>query len=194
MLNKICVYCGSSPGRRPVYIEQAQNLGRLFAQRKIELIYGGASVGVMGKLADAVLKNGGNVTGIIPENLVSKEVAHNGLTDLQVVESMHERKSLMAELSDGFIALPGGMGTVEELFEILTWGQLGLHRKPVGLLNENNYFDHLSAFLDHAVSEHFIKPDHREMLLIEKDPEALLTRFKGYESPVVEKWIDREDT
>lgn len=192
MLKKLCVYCGSSPGRRPEYIQGAQALAQLFVEHDIELVYGGASVGLMGIMADTVLQNGGRATGIIPENLVAKEIAHDKLTELKVVASMHERKAAMAELSDGFIALPGGLGTLEELFEILTWAQLGFHRKPVGLLNVYGYFDQLAGFLDHTVAEQFVSEDHRSMIIIEEDPQSLISRFQNYEAPYVEKWIDRE--
>jgi uncharacterized protein (TIGR00730 family) len=194
MLQRICVYCGSSPGRKKEYTEIAQTLGTILADRNIELIYGGASVGMMGALADAVLQEGGKVTGIIPDNLMRKEVAHDGLTDLQVVASMHERKAQMAELSDGFIALPGGFGTMEELFEMLTWGQLGLHRKPIGMLKISGYYHHLSTFLDHTVKEGFVKENHRSMLIVKENPKELLEQLDKYESPVVEKWIDRDST
>lgn len=194
MLHRICVYCGSSPGRKREYIEGAAKLGRIFVQRDIELVYGGASVGMMGALADAVLQNGGKVTGIIPEDLMRKEVAHDKLTNLQVVSSMHERKAAMADISDGFIALPGGLGTMEELFEMLTWAQLGFHRKPIGMLNICGYYNYLSTFLDHTVEEQFVKKDHRSILMVKKDPEELLDYFNEYESPVVKKWIDREGT
>lgn len=193
-LNKICVYCGSNPGKRSIYTEQAKKLGELLVQKEIELVYGGASVGVMGVIADAVINNGGRATGIIPKDLLRKEVAHQNLSELQVVASMHERKARMADISDGFIALPGGLGTVEELFEMLTWAQLGFHQKPVGILNAGGYFDHLSTFLDHAVAEQFVKREHRKMLMIEEDPATLIDAFEQYESPVVEKWIDREGT
>lgn len=194
MLNKLCVYCGSSPGRRPEYIQGAQTLAKLFVENDIELVYGGARVGIMGAIADTVLQNGGRATGIIPENLVTKEIAHDRLTELKVVASMHERKAAMAELSDGFIALPGGLGTLEEVFEILTWAQLGFHRKPVGLLNVHGYFDQLAKFLDHTVAEQFVTGDHRSMIMIEEEAQALINCFNNYEAPYVEKWIDREST
>lgn len=192
MMKKLCVYCGSSPGSRPEYAESARQMARVLVEKNIHLVYGGASVGVMGVLANAVLEEGGNVTGIIPEDLLRREVAHNRLTDLRVVGSMHERKALMAELSDGFIALPGGLGTIEELFEILTWAQLGLHKKPCGLLNVRGYYNKLIAFLDYSVSEGFVQPKHRAMLLVENDPEALLELFERYKAPDVTRWIDRE--
>lgn len=194
MLDRICVYCGSSPGKSTSYVEGAENLALELVRNDIELVYGGAGVGVMGALANSVLDNGGRVTGIIPGDLVSREVAHSRLTDLRIVSSMHERKSMMADLADGFIALPGGLGTLEELFEMLTWAQLGLHRKPVGILNIGGYFDLLSSFLDHAVNEGFVRKDHRRMIIIGEDSAAMIRRFKEYESPVVEKWIDRDST
>ncbi len=194
MVNKLCVYCGSNSGRRPEYIAGAKQLAYALVEKNIDLIYGGASVGVMGVLANSVLEEGGNVIGIIPQDLVNKEVAHDSLTELHVVGSMHERKALMAELADGFIALPGGLGTIEELFEILTWAQLGLHEKPCGLLNVFGYYDKLSAFLDYAVSEEFINDVHRSMLLVEEHPKALLERIEAYEAPHVAKWIGREST
>lgn len=194
MLNRICVYCGSSPGRRKEYVESAKELAKVFVKKQIELVYGGASVGVMGAIADTILDNSGQAIGVIPEDLVQKEVAHNGLTDLKVVSSMHERKAQMVELSDGFIALPGGLGTIEELFEVLTWGQLGFHQKPIGILNVCGYYNHLSSFLDYAVSEQFVREDHRSMLIVEEDPKKLINRFENYEPPVVEKWISRDST
>ncbi|SMO55651.1 TIGR00730 family Rossman fold protein [Fodinibius sediminis] len=194
MLEKICVYCGSSPGKRTYYRDGARKLAKLFVQKDIELVYGGASVGVMGALADGVLEAGGRVTGIIPEDLVRKEVAHNKLTDLHVVASMHERKAQMADLSDAFIALPGGLGTLEELFEIVTWSQLGLHRKPIGLINVSGYYDQLASFLDHAVAEQFVKIEHRNLLMIEKDPEELISNFENYKAPDTEKWISSDST
>lgn len=193
-MQTLCVYCGSSPGRRPAYADAARSLGRLLAERDVGLVYGGARVGIMGIVADAVLEQGGRVTGVIPESLMRKELAHQGLTALHVTASMHERKMRMAELADGFIALPGGVGTLEEIFEAWTWAQLGFHRKPCGLLNVEGYFDALSAFLDHTVSERFVREGHRGMLLVDNDPAALLDRFTRYEPPTVPKWIDRDET
>jgi uncharacterized protein (TIGR00730 family) len=190
-MKRLCVYCGSSPGSQPHYTEAAENLARVLVKRNIEVVYGGASVGMMGVLANTVLAEGGHVIGIIPQTLVDKEVAHPGLSDLRVVNSMHERKTLMAELSDGFIALPGGLGTLEEVFEVLTWAQLGLHQKPCGLLNIRGYYRSLIAFLDHAVSERFIRDVHRTMLLVEEEPERLLDHFERYQAPEVVKWVDR---
>jgi uncharacterized protein (TIGR00730 family) len=190
-MKRLCVYCGSRPGSQPAYTEAAKNLARALVNRKIEVVYGGASVGTMGVLADTVLAEGGHVIGIIPQAVLGREVVHRGLSDLRVVTSMHERKALMAELSDGFIALPGGLGTLDEVFEILTWGQLGLHQKPCGLLNIRDYYRGLVDFLDHAVSESFITEVHRAMLLVEEEPERLLDQFERYKAPAVAKWVDR---
>jgi uncharacterized protein (TIGR00730 family) len=190
-MKRLCVYCGSRPGSQPAYTEAAKNLARALVNRKIEVVYGGASVGTMGVLADTVLAEGGHVIGIIPQAVLGREVVHRGLSDLRVVTSMHERKALMAELSDGFIALPGGLGTLDEVFEILTWGQLGLHQKPCGLLNIRDYYRGLVDFLDHAVSESFITEVHRAMLLMEEEPERLLDQFERYKAPAVAKWVDR---
>lgn len=190
-MKRLCVYCGSRPGSQPDYTEAAENLARALVRRKIEVVYGGASVGTMGVLANTVLAEGGHVIGIIPQAIVDREVVHRGLSDLRVVSSMHERKALMAELSDGFIALPGGLGTLDEVFEILTWGQLGLHQKPCGLLNIRDYYRGLIDFLDHAVAERFITDVHRAMLLVEEDPERLLEHFERYQAPAVAKWVDR---
>jgi uncharacterized protein (TIGR00730 family) len=178
--NRICVFCGTNPGERPEYGAAARDLGKLLADEGIELVYGGASVGIMGELADAVHEYGGHVTGIIPQQLMKKEAAHTGIPDLIVVASMHQRKSQMADLSDGFIALPGGIGTLEGYFEILTWGQLRIHSKPSGILNVAGYFDHLIEFLDHAVEEGFLKQEHREMIVVESDSRKLLERLKEY--------------
>jgi uncharacterized protein (TIGR00730 family) len=178
--SRLCVFCGTNNGARPNYTAAARTLGALLAEREIELVYGGASVGIMGELADAVHENGGHVTGIIPQQLMKKEAAHTGIPDLIVVASMHQRKSQMADLADGFIALPGGIGTMEGFFEILTWGQLGIHGKPAGLLNVAGFFDHLIEFLDAAVKEEFLRPEHRELIMIETDPAKLLDRLQAY--------------
>lgn len=177
---RICVFCGSAPGATPVYREAADELAVSLVDREIELVYGGASVGTMGALADAVLRAGGRVIGVMPQHLVDREVAHHGLTELRVVRSMHERKALMAELSDGFISLPGGLGTLDEMFECLTWTQLGLQSKPIGLLNVRNFYGKLLEFLDHAVVEGFIRRAHRELLLAASSPGALLDAFARF--------------
>lgn len=193
-MNRICVYCGSSPGGRADYLEAATDLARVMVARGIGLVYGGGSVGLMGGIADAVLEAGGNVTGVIPRALAEREVAHGGVTDLRIVESMHQRKALMAELSDGFIAMPGGFGTIEELLEVLTWSQLGFHQKPCAILNVDGYFDTLMQFLDHSVDQGFVKPIHRNMLLVHAQPEPLLALMETYEHPVMDKWIGRGET
>jgi uncharacterized protein (TIGR00730 family) len=190
----ICVFCGSNFGSRPEYSTAAEQLGKLLASRGIALVYGGGKVGLVGKVADAVLSAGGKATGVIPQALVQKEVGHEGLTELKIVDSMHERKAVMAELADAFIALPGGFGTLDEFCEILTWAQLGLHRKPCGILNVNGYYDHFSWLLDHAVDEHFLRPLHRAMVICDDDPEDLLRRMMQYEAPLTGKWIDRDET
>lgn len=193
-IKNICIYCGSSPGRREAYAAAARILAETLVRRGIGLVYGGASIGLMGTVADHVLQHGGTVVGVIPEALMRKEVAHYQLTELHVTRSMHERKTLMAELADGFIALPGGLGTLEELFEIWTWAQLGFHAKPCGLLNVDGYFDPLLEFLDRAADEQFIKSVHRTMLLVESEPEALLDRLARYQSPIVETWVGKDET
>jgi hypothetical protein len=187
-MRRICVYCGSSSGSRPAYADSARELAGVLVRHEIELVYGGASVGTMGTIADTVLELGGKVHGVIPKMLYDKEIAHEGLTQLHVVNSMHDRKTMMAALSDGFIAMPGGFGTLEEIIEIVTWGQLRFHDKPCGLLNVNGYFDHLLAYLDHARQERFLKPENRRMLLSDADPAALVRSFERYEAPKVEKW------
>ncbi len=189
---RICVFAGSSPGRQPQYVEAAQQLGEELCARGYDLVYGGGRVGLMGTVADSVLGNGGQVIGVIPEALAEKEVAHRGLTDLRVVTSMHERKALMAELSTAFIALPGGLGTLEELFEVLTWVQLGIHTKPCGLVNVGGYFNGLLEFISHAVEERFLKPDHQSMILVDSDIKALLDAVEAFVPPAVEKWLDRD--
>ena len=186
---RLCVFCGSSSGRDPVYVETARLLGETLARNGIELVYGGASVGLMGAVANAVLAEGGRVTGVMPQALVHKEIAHTGLSDLRVVGSMHERKALMAELSDGFIALPGGLGTFEELFEVWTWAQLGYHKKPCALLNVAGFYDRLADFLDNVVERGFVKPVHRAMLIVKDEPSALVDAIRSYKPPKVEKWI-----
>jgi uncharacterized protein (TIGR00730 family) len=193
-LRRVCVFCGSSPGARPSYAAAAVALGGMLAARGIGLVYGGARLGLMGAVADAVLLAGGEAIGVIPRLLLEKEVGHTGLTELRVVESMHERKQAMADLADGFIALPGGMGTIEELTEILTWAQLGMHAKPCGVLNVAGYFEKFLGFLDHAVEERFLRPANRAMLLVEGTPGALLDRMAAYQPPRVEKWLDRHAT
>jgi uncharacterized protein (TIGR00730 family) len=188
-MRSVCVFCGSNSGAQPLYSAAARALGRSIAERGVKLVYGGAAIGLMGNLADAALAAGGEVIGVIPGFLVDREIAHPGLAQTHKVSSMHERKALMADLSEGFLALPGGAGTLEEFFEIWTWGQLGHHRKPVGLLNVAGYFDALLAFLDHQCRERFMRVEHREMLLVETDPDPLLDRLERYEAPMVEKWI-----
>lgn len=188
-MRSICVFCGSNTGARESYAEAARELGRTIAGRGLKLIYGGAAVGLMGELADAALAAGGHVIGVIPGVLVEREIAHTGLSQLHPVNSMHERKAKMADLSDGFVALPGGAGTMEEFFEIWTWGQLGHHTKPLGLLNVDGFFDELLAFIDRQCRERFMRPEHRNMLITDTDPTSLLGRFEAYHAPSVEKWI-----
>lgn len=193
-LRRVAVFCGSSPGDGPGYREAAQELGRLLVARGIELVYGGASVGLMGALADSVIEAGGKVTGVIPRHLVEFEVAHGGIDDLRIVDSMHERKALMAELSDAFITLPGGFGTLEETFEVLTWRQLGLHHKPVGLLNVAGYFDALNVFLDQMVAKRFLSAENRSLIAVEAGATLLLDRMERSQPTTGTKWIDREKT
>ena len=192
-MNNICVYCGSSAGRLEAYADGARALAHALVARDLGLVYGGASIGLMGLIADTVLQLGGRAVGVIPQALARKEVAHKSLTDLHITQSMHERKTLMAELSDGFIAMPGGIGTFEEIFEIWTWSQLGIHGKPCGLLNVAGYFDALTLFLDHAAAEQFLKPQHRSVLIVEQEPAALLDRFASYEPPRIKKWLDENE-
>jgi uncharacterized protein (TIGR00730 family) len=194
VLQSICVFCGSSTGANPAYRRAAESLGRAIATSGRRLVYGGGNVGLMGVLADAALEQGGQVIGVIPRHLVDLEVAHQSLTEQRIVDSMHQRKQLMAELAEGFVILPGGLGTLEEFFEVWTWGQLGLHRKPYGILNVASYFDSLLAFLDHSVSERFVRPDHRRLLLMAEDPVELLHRLDTYAVPLSPKWIDRAAT
>lgn len=188
-MKAICVYCGSSPGRLVDYSQGARALGQALLAQGLGLVYGGASIGLMGVVADTVLAGGGRVVGVIPQALARKEVAHAGLTELIVTASMHERKTRMAELSDGFIALPGGIGTFEELFEIWTWAQLGIHRKPVGLFNVAGYFDALITFLDHAAQEQFLKASQRQMLLTDDNASALLARMAAARQAASTPWL-----
>ena len=192
-MKRICVFCGSSPGARPEYRTAAINLGDALVARGIGLVYGGANVGLMGVIAESVQRGGGEVIGVIPQSMVKKELAFTGLSDLRIVGSMHERKAVMADLADGFIAMPGGLGTLEEFFEVLTWTQLGIHRKPSGILNVEGYFDTLLAFLDYSVAERFVKEVYRSMLIVDRDPAHLLDRFTSYVPPKVEKWLDRSN-
>jgi uncharacterized protein (TIGR00730 family) len=194
-VERICVFCGSSPGGRPEYEQATRELARRLAADGIGVVYGGGGVGLMGALADEVIAAGGNLTGVIPRALVDREVAHRDVMDMRVVGSMHERKALMAELSDAFVALPGGIGTLEELFEVYTWAQLGLHRKPCALLNVEGYYDGIEAFLAHAVAERFLREETRELLIVERDTGAMLQRLREFQPQgVVPKWIDREET
>jgi uncharacterized protein (TIGR00730 family) len=190
-LKRVCVFCGSRPGVRPAYREAAVAMGRALAERGIGLVYGGGNAGLMGVVADAVLAAGGEAIGIIPQGLVAREVGHTGLTELHVVHTMHERKARMADLADAFVALPGGLGTLEEFCEVLTWTQLGIHAKPGGLLNVDGYYDPFLAMLDCVLGEGFMHSVHREMVLAETEPRALLDRLASYEPPNVPKWIGR---
>ena len=192
-IKKICVYCGSSPGRNPAYTRVARVLAKELCDRDIGVVFGGGAVGVMGVVADAMLEAGGEVVGVIPKALAVKELAHYGLTELHVVASMHERKAMMAELADGFIALPGGWGTLEEIFEMLTWAQLGFHEKPCGILNVEGYFDGLIGFLENAFDQEFVNPLYRPLLMKADDPVALLDQFATYEAPKVRKWMGEDE-
>ncbi|HEX6735525.1 MAG TPA: TIGR00730 family Rossman fold protein [Azonexus sp.] len=196
-MNRLCVFCGSNAGTHPLYRAAAEQLGRTLAERGIELVYGGGNIGLMGAVADACLAAGGRVIGVIPEALMGKEVAgravdHRALTRLEVVDSMHTRKAHMAELADGFIALPGGFGTFEEFCEILTWGQLGFHVKPMGLLNVNGFYDPLLAMFDRAVADGFLRPQNRAMALADTDIESLLAQMQNYRAEPVSKWLKEE--
>ena len=191
-MERVCVFCGSSAGGRPEYRACAEELGRELVRRKMGLVYGGGNVGLMGAIADAVLAAGGEAIGVIPEHLMSPEIGHTRLTKLHIVRSMHERKALMADLADAFIALPGGFGTLEELFEILTWSQLGLHRKPCGMLNVLEYYTPLLAMLDHAVNEGFLKPQNRSLVLARQRPDQIIEALEAWQPIHVEKWLDRD--
>lgn len=193
-LRSICVFCGASPGATPIYQEAAEALGRHLAENGIQLVYGGGAVGLMGMVANAALAAGGEVIGIIPQSLKDAEVGHSGLTRLEVVDGMHARKARMAELSDAFIALPGGLGTLEELFEVWTWGQLGYHAKPLGLLEVNGFFDPLLTFLDHLVQERFVRQPHRDMLQRAASPAELIDALAAWKPLAAPKWVDRTPT
>jgi uncharacterized protein (TIGR00730 family) len=194
VMKRVCIFCGSSPGRDPIYLDTARHVGRLLAERGLEMVYGGSHVGLMGAVADAALNAGGHVIGVIPQGMVDREIAHTGISDLRIVKTMHERKAMMETLSDAFLALPGGMGTLEEVCEIYTWGQLGLHAKPCGLLNIAGYYDPLLQLLDNAVAAGFLRPTHREAVLSDADPAALLDRFATYRHAIADKWLTRETT
>jgi hypothetical protein len=194
-MQRVCVFCGSSPGARPAYAEATAEVARLLAGEGIGVVYGGGHVGLMGVLADTAMAAGGEVIGVMPQMLVDREIGHTAITELRVVDSMHERKALMADLSDAFVALPGGAGTLEELFEVYTWSQLGLHDKPCALLDVDDYYAGLAAFLDHAVRERFLREEHRAALMVERDPRTLIDRLREFEPrAVTPKWIDREQT
>ena len=194
ILQTVCVFCAAGEGRNPTYVAHARQMGRYLAGSGRRLVYGGGRTGLMGALAEGALGAGGEVVGIMPKHLVDHEVAHTGLTELRVVASMHERKAMLADMSDGFLAMPGGLGTLEELFEIWTWGQLGLHRKPYGILNVHGYFTPLLAFLDHAVSEQFIRPEYRALLVVDTEPAALIARMEAMEPPPLPRWVQRDTT
>lgn len=192
-MKSVCVYCGSNPGRQPAYVNAANDLAEALVGRNLQLVYGGARLGIMGALADRVLALGGEVIGVIPEDLRDKEIAHTGLTKLHITKSMHDRKTMMVSLADAFVAMPGGVGTLEELFEVWTWGQLGLHEKPCGLLNVAGYFDSLSEFLAHMVAEEFVKAPHLDMLAVESNASTLLDSFACYQPPDISKWVERTE-
>jgi uncharacterized protein (TIGR00730 family) len=194
-MRRVCVYCGSSPGRDRAYREAAVALVQTLAERGLGVVYGGAHVGLMGVVADEALAAGAEVIGVIPQALVDREIAHPGLADLRIVGSMHERKAQMAELADAFVALPGGLGTLEELFEVATWSQLGLHVKPCGLLNVLGYYDGLAGMLDHAVAERFLRPENRAIIIVEPDPGAMVDALAAWTPPArVDRWLDRDES
>lgn len=192
-MRRVCVFCGASNGSKPEFQTTARLLGQTIAEMDLELVYGAGRVGLMGVVADGALASGGKVTGVIPESLVAKELAHNGLSELHIVKTMHERKALMEKLSDGFLALPGGYGTLDEFCEILTWSQLGFHRKPCAILNINGYFDQLISFFDEAVSSGFVSKQHRDMIIISTDPAAVLNKMQNYKHEAQDKWISEAD-
>ena len=189
-MKRVCVFCGSNAGTRPEYGIAAQRLAAVLARRGLGLVYGGGNIGLMGMLADSMLQAGGEVIGVIPQSLVAKEVAHRGLTELRIVDTMHQRKAMMNELSDAFVALPGGFGTLDELFEILTWSQLGIHGKPVGLLNASGYYDSLLTMLDHAVEERFLRPAHRELVIADTEADSLVRHLSSFAPVQAGKWAN----
>jgi uncharacterized protein (TIGR00730 family) len=193
-MRRVCVYAGSNPGTHPAYAEGARALATTLTERGIGLVYGGSKLGLMGVLADTVLQYGGEAIGVMPKTLIDREIGHAGLTELKIVDSMHERKALMAELADAFVAVPGGIGTLEELIEVYTWSQLGIHVKPCGVLNVRGYYDHLAALLDHAVAEGFLRPQHRAVLSVADEPADLLDRLAAYQPPTVGKWLELDQT
>lgn len=192
-MRRVCVFCGSSPGVRAEYVDAARNVGITLANQSLGLVYGGGRTGLMGEVADAAMQAGGEVIGIIPEHLKAREVAHTGLSELRVVGTMHERKAMMADLADGFVALPGGMGTMEEFFEVVTWSQLGIHTKPTGLLNVRGYYDLVDTFLGHAVTEGFLRPEHRALILIAGEVTALLEEMRSFRATLADKWLDTSE-
>jgi uncharacterized protein (TIGR00730 family) len=193
-MRRVCVYAGSNPGSDPVYADAARGFAAELVRRGIGLVYGGGKVGLMGVLADTVLEAGGEAIGVMPQALIDREIGHPALTELKVVDSMHERKAQMAELSDAFVAVPGGIGTLEELIEVYTWSQLGIHDKACGVLNVNGYYDHLAALLDHAVAEGFLRPQHRAVLSVASEPAELLDRLAAFEPPAVGKWLELDES
>ena len=193
-MRRVCVYAGSNPGTNPAYADAARGFAAELAQRAIGLVYGGGKVGLMGVLADTMLEAGGEAIGVMPRALIDREIGHPGLTELNVVDSMHERKALMADLADAFVAVPGGIGTLEELIEVYTWSQLGIHTKACGVLNVRGYYDHLAALLDHAVAEGFLRPQHRAVLSVASEPAELLDRLAAYEPPAVGKWLELDES
>lgn len=190
-MNSVCIFCGSAIGKNPAYARQARNLGKLIAKRHMTLVYGGGNIGMMREIADSALEGGGEVVGVMPRHIVDKEIAHQKISRLHIVGSMHERKAMMAEISDAFIAMPGGFGTIDELFEIMTWNQLEIISKPTGLLNASGYFDHLIRFMKHTVDEKFVRQEHLQNLIIEEDETKLIGRLQEYEPAKADKWIDR---
>jgi len=192
-MKQVCIFCGSYPGSKPVYVESAHQMGLGLAQRGLGLVYGGGCVGLMGAVADGTIAGGGKTVGVIPQSLVDRELAHKGLSEIHIVTSMHQRKAMMAEIADAFVAMPGGFGTLDELFEIITWAQLGFHHKPIALLNIDGYFDPMLTFIEHMAVEGFIKPEHRDALLVKNSVDTLLDTLLSYQPPPLEKWIKKPE-